>query len=93
MALSCGLNRPPSLPPRPWRFLGRWTELQMVPSRERGERGRGEKGAWHSRGGRWRHTSRRGSIVTSTGDGTPAPSYHLGVDKQVKCTKNTTVNW
>ena len=53
----------------------------MVPSRERGERGRGEKGAWHSRGGRWRHTSRRGSIVTSTGDGTPAPSYHLGVDK------------
>ena len=51
----------------------------MVPSRERGERGRGEKGAWHSRGGRWRHTSRRGSIVTSTGDGTPAPSYHLGV--------------
>ena len=46
----------------------------MVPSRERGERGRGEKGAWHSRGGRWRHTSRRGSIVTSTGDGTPGPS-------------------
>ena len=55
----------------------------MVPSRERGERGRGEKGAWHSRGGRWRHTSRRGSIVTSTGDGTPAPSYHLGWTSQV----------
>ena len=58
----------------------------MVPSRERGERGRGEKGAWHSRGGRWRHTSRRGSIVTSTGDGTPAPSSSSG-GGQVKCTK------
>ena len=66
----------------------------MVPSRERGERGRGEKGAWHSRGGRWRHTSRRGSIVTSTGDGTPAaaPITSSG-GGQVKCTKNTAVNW
>ena len=56
----------------------------MVPSRERGERGRGEKGAWHSRGGRWRHTSRRGSIVTSTGDGTPAPRSSSGGEQVYK---------